>query len=267
MDVSGRNMGILSKFSLKDKVAVVTGGYGHLGKSMIEALCEAGAQAVVFGRSQAKFKEVFGAGKHARISFVRVDISSTASIKKGFTTVKKMHGRMDILINNAMYMETNVPEQMTDLEWGRGIDGILNSIFRCIREAVPYLKGRGGSIINIASMYGIVSPDFRVYAEYPQYFNPPSYGAAKAGAIQLSKYCGVYFAKDNIRVNCISPGPFPSPKVQKAKGFIKELSKRDPMGRIGKPEDLQGTVVFLASPASSYITGQNIIVDGGWTAW
>jgi gluconate 5-dehydrogenase len=258
-------MSIASKFSLKNKIAVITGGYGHLGKSMTEALAQAGAQVVVLGRSRIKFKEAFGGKKD--ISFVVADIASSASIQKAFKAVKKVQGAIDVLVNNAMYMESNLPDKMTDAQWERGMDGVLNSVFRCTREVVPYMKGKGGSIINIASMYGVVSPDFRVYKNAPKSFNPPSYGTGKAGVIQLTKYCGVYYAPDHIRVNAISPGPFPSPAVQENKVFIQELCARNPMNRIGHPDDLKGTVVFLACEASCYITGQNILVDGGWTAW
>jgi gluconate 5-dehydrogenase len=116
-------------------------------------------------------------------------------------------------------------------------------------------------------MYGVVSPDFRIYDDYKEFFNPPDYGAAKAGVIQLTKYYAAYYAPYNINVNCISPGPFPSPEVQKEIEFIKQLENKNPQKRIGRPDDLKGVVIFLASEASSYITGQNINVDGGWTIW
>jgi gluconate 5-dehydrogenase len=128
-------------------------------------------------------------------------------------------------------------------------------------------ENKKGSIVNIASMYGIVSPDFRAYENDADLLNPPNYGAAKAGIIQLTRYYAVYFAKDDIRVNCVSPGAFPSYDIKKRQNFIKKLSDRIPIGRIGNPEELGGAVVFLSSEASSYITGQNLVVDGGWTAW
>jgi NAD(P)-dependent dehydrogenase (short-subunit alcohol dehydrogenase family) len=260
-------MDVLSKFLLKNRVAIVTGGCGHLGKSMTEALIEAGATVVVWGRSEEKFKNVFG-NPSSKLSFALVDISKTKSIKDGFKSIQKKYGRLDVLVNNAVYSAANVPDQMTDDEWGKGIDGVLNSVFRCTREGIPYMKKiGGGAIINIASMYGVISPDFRIYKKYPRYLNPPNYGSAKAGVIQLTKYCSVYYAANNIRVNCISPGAFPSEMIQKEKGFIKELSGHNPMGRVGKPDELKGAVVFLASQASSYMTGQNLIIDGGWTAW
>jgi gluconate 5-dehydrogenase len=155
---------------------------------------------------------------------------------------------------------------MTDDEWAYGIDGSLNSVFRCIREVIPYFKSQGaGKIINVSSMYGIVAPQFEVYDDFPQFLNPPHYGAAKAGIIQLTKYYASYLGKLNINVNAVTPGPYPSDKVQKSDGFVKELEKKTCLNRIGNPEDLAGAFVFLASDASNYITGHNIVVDGGWT--
>jgi gluconate 5-dehydrogenase len=123
-----------------------------------------------------------------------------------------------------------------------------------------------GVIINISSMYGIVSPDPRIYGD-SGYNNPPDYGAGKAGIIQFTKYAACHLAAKGIRVNAVSPGPFPGAEVQKNEAFITNLKNKVPLGRIGQPADLKGVVVFLASDASSYITGQNIIVDGGWTVW
>ncbi len=261
-------MRILSKFSLKGRTAVVTGGYGHLGRYICEGLAEAGARVIVCGKSESKYRQVFRINKNLNFSFIHMDISRTQSIKKAFSEIYKKYGKIDILINNAVYLSGQSPEEMTDREWHYGIDGTLNSVFRCIREVIPYMKKkRIGNIINIASMYGVVSPDFRIYKNSPEFLNPPHYGSAKAGVVQLTKYYAVFLSKYNIRVNCISPGAFPSPDTQLKKSFVKELSQKIPLGRIGNPEELKGIVVFLVSDASSYITGQNIIVDGGWTVW
>lgn len=263
-------MSVMAKFSLRGKVAVITGGYGYLGQAMSEALLDSGAIVVVCAKDKSKFiaalnkKDMERAGTD--ISFSDFDISDTNSIKHGFSKINKKYGRIDVLVNNAYYSKGTSPEKMKDSEWEYGVDGTMGGVFRCIRECTPHMKKNGGgNIINIASVYGVVSPDFRIYKNSLQYFNPPNYGAAKAGVIQLTKYYAVYLAKFNIRVNCISPGAFPSPSVQKDKAFIKRLSERSPMHRIGHPDDLKGLIVFLASGASSYITGQNIIVDGGMT--
>ncbi len=254
-------MNVLDSFKLDGKVAVVTGGYGHLGKAMSMALKEAGAEVFIAGRDKEKFLNAFG---DANFEFVEMDILKTESIRKAFKSIASKNGKIDILINNAVNLKWG-DAFMDDETWNSGVDGVLNSVFRCIREVVGFMKD-GGSIVNISSMYGIVSPDFRIYEGYEKYTNPPHYGAAKAGVIQLTKYYAVKLAP-TIRVNCISPGPFPSKEVQKSKGFIENLKNRVPLKRIGKPDELKGAVLFLASDASSFITGHNLIVDGGWTIW
>ncbi|WP_242927148.1 SDR family NAD(P)-dependent oxidoreductase [Pontibacter vulgaris] len=257
-----------SLFSLQGKVALVTGGYGHLGSAITMGLAEAGAEVYVLGRSQQKFKDAFQKEKLPNLYFQHCDIADSASIARAFQEVHTQHQRLDILVNNAFYSAGQNPEQLTDEQWAFGIDGNLNSVYRCIREVIPFMKAQqSGRIINVASMYGVVSPDFNIYEESPASLNPPHYGAAKAGVVQLTKYFACYLAQQGITVNCISPGPFPNPNVQQDEVFIEQLNRKNPMGRIGQPEELKGAFVFFASDASSYITGQNLMVDGGWTAW
>jgi len=260
-------MNVLNSFLLNDKVAIVTGGYGHLGKGMSEALNEAGAKVVIAGKSKDKFLKTFASDKN--YFFVETDISNTDSIINCFKSVYNQFGKIDILINNAVYMAGGgkTPDNITDEEWNVCSDGVLGSVFRCIREVVPFMKN-GGSIVNISSMYGVVSPDFSLYeGECANFFNPANYGAAKAGVIQLTKYYATYLIPKNIRVNCISPGTFPSLSVQKNTVFVERLQRKNPANRIGTPDDLKGVIVFLASNASNYVVGQNIVVDGGWTIW
>ena len=251
-------------FSLSGKVILVSGGYGYLGKSITLGLAEHGAKVVVLGRSKQKFDDVFN---FPDIYFFEMDISSSESVKECFASIFQQFGRIDVLINNAFYSRGNDPEKMTDEDWSFGVDGNLNSTFRCIREIIPYFKqNKNGRIINVASMYGMVSPDFKVY-ENNDFLNPPHYGAAKAGVIQMTKYYACYLGKYNILVNCVSPGPFPSEMVQENEEFIANLKAKNPLGRIGTPDDLKGVFVLLRSDASKFITGQNFAVDGGWTAW
>ena len=257
---------MLDLFDLTNKVAIVTGGYGHLGKSMCEALLDAGATVIVADLDEKRFKNVFKGVK--KIFFEKIDLVKTSMIKSCFENVYIKYGRIDVLINNGVYLLANEAEKMTDNEWENGIDGTLNSVFRCVREVIPYMKkNNNGRIINISSMYGIVAPDFRIYKNNENFTNPPNYGTAKAGVIQLTKYYAVHLAKYGINVNSISPGPFPSKQVQQSSSFIDSLKESNPLKRIGKPEDLKGVINLLSSNASSYITGQNIIVDGGWTIW
>jgi NAD(P)-dependent dehydrogenase (short-subunit alcohol dehydrogenase family) len=254
-------------FSLSGKVALVTGGYGHLGTAISLGLAEAGATVYVLGRSEAKFKEAFSEHTALPLSFVHCDISDTGTVAAAFERVQREQGRLDVLVNNAFYSKGQQPEQLTDEEWAYGIDGNLNSVYRCIREAIPYLKQNGGRIINVASMYGMVSPDFSIYDESPAFLNPPHYGAAKAGVLQLTRYFACYLGKHSITVNAVTPGPFPSEQVQQNEVFVEQLKKKNPLGRIGKPDDLKGAFVYLASDASAFMTGQNMVLDGGWTAW
>jgi gluconate 5-dehydrogenase len=258
-------------FSLKNKVAVVTGGYGHLGVGITMALVSFGAKVYVAGRSKSKFDEKFGGKEDENICFVEIDILHSKSIdsciKKVFTT----EGKIDILINNAHAVRGNSQENMTDDDFSFTLDGILGSVHKCIRAVLPYMKMQNsGKIVNITSMYGIVSPDFEMYRDgyCEKYTNPPHYGAAKAGVEQLTKYYAVLFGKYNIQVNAISPGPFPSSTIQNENPeFIKRLKAKNPLKRIGKPKDLAGSIILLSSDASHFMTGQTLQIDGGWTIW
>jgi len=255
-------------FDLENKVSIITGGYGHLGSSMVKTLLDFGSTVVIAGKSQQKFHDKFG-NYNNNLSFVETDISDSESIKKAFSKVVDEFGSIDILINNAQYSKGQNPENMSDEEWNYSMEGVLGSAFKCIREVIPIMKSqKSGKIINISSMYGMVSPDLSIYDgdDCEKYLNPPHYGAAKAGLLQLTKYYAVFLAKYGIQVNAITPGPFPSYITQEEnKRFIEKLVNKVPLKRIGKPEDLAGVCILLSSNASDFITGQNFVVDGGWT--
>mgnify|MGYP000037857937 CR=1 FL=1 len=261
---------MVKTFNLKNRVILISGGYGFLGSAITESLNYHGANVYVLGRSKDKFKTAFPTLPEAdskNISFFQCDVSSTKSIENAFENIDEKEGKIDVLINNAFYSKGQSPEKMTDEEWAYGIDGSLSSVFRCMRSIIPYFKkSKGGKIINVSSMYGLVAPHFEVYDDFPQFLNPPHYGAAKAGIAQLTQYYASYLGPLNINVNTVTPGPFPSDIVKENKGFVKALSEKTCLGRVGLPEDLAGTFVFLASCAADFITGQNFIVDGGWTA-
>ena len=136
-----------------------------------------------------------------------------------------------------------------------------------MREVVPFMKQNGGgSIINFSSMYGLVSPDLRVYGDSYQR-QPANYGAGKAAVVQVTRYAACSLAKHNIRVNCVTPGPFPKPVNSTDSELNEKLANHTMLGRLGKNHELAGAVLLLASDASSFMTGSNIVVDGGWTAW
>jgi len=259
---------MVKTFDLSGKVILITGGYGYLGKAVTESLLHHGAIVFVLARSEDKYNRAFHDHREfgKSLFFTECDISDSESIKLAFKEVSKQAGGIDVLINNAVYLSGQNPLTMSDEDWQLGIDGTLSSVFRCIREVVPYLRNSSAPrIINVSSMYGMVAPDFDVYNNHPGFLNPPHYGAAKAGVIQLSKYYAGFLGNEGITVNTVTPGPFPPDAIQQSKPFIEKLSEKTMLKRIGKPEELSGAFVFLASDAASYITGQNIVVDGGWT--
>lgn len=256
-------------FDLSGKVAIVTGGSGYLGEAMCEGLAESGANIAILGTNLKDGKIL--AKRLIKEYKIRawageMDISKSASIKKGFVQVVKQFSRIDILVNNAYFGASGRLGDISDESWQKGIDGSINGVSRCTKNVLPYFNS-GGVIINIASMYGIISPDPRIYNNDRKLENPPNYGAGKAAIIQYSRYSACHLASQNIRVNSISPGAFPHDQVRANKDFLSRLENKVPLGRVGRPDELKGAVVFLASDASSYVTGTNLVVDGGWTAW
>jgi gluconate 5-dehydrogenase len=224
---------------------------------------------IVAGRSVTKFEEKFSSLER-NITFEYCDISSSQSLKELFAKVYSGFSRIDVVVNNAHFIKGRVIEEITDEDWAITMEGVLGAVYKSIREVTPYLKAqKAGKIINISSMYGVVSPNFSLYEgeNCRKYTNPPHYGAAKAALIQLTKYYAVLLGPHNIQINCITPGPFPKPEIQQNQEFIERLKRSNPLGKIGKPEDLVGPLVLLSSKGSDFITGQNIIVDGGWTIW
>lgn len=259
-------------FSTKGKTIIITGGSGYLGFEMTKAFLEAGAKVVIADIVKKDLPKNIVSDEQRRNFFSLIcDISSTDSIKQLFIEAVELCGKIDVLINcgfyGAGYGKESLIQGMSDDVWEKGLDGAVGTAFRCIREVIPYMiKSGGGSIINFGSMYGLVSPDFRIYGDNPSK-NPPNYGAGKAAVIQLTKYAAAQLAQNNIRVNCISPGPFPSPKNKEDESFTKKLADKTMLGRVGSADEIVGPIMLLASDASSYMTGSNIVVDGGWTAW
>ena len=261
-------MNTLDLFSLKGKTAIVTGGCGHLGRAMVSALADAGGIVFVAGTNHDKFVSVFG--ENTDLRFVQIDIMDTKSIQDAFSSVaKQSNGKIDILINcAAQYAGIGTKsEDLTDEEWEKCFEGIAGSTYKCIREVLPYMED-GGSIINIASMYGKVIPHLSVYdTPCESSLIPVTYCAGKASVIELTENLGRSLIERGIRVNCISPGPFPATSVNQLDELAKRLRDRSPSKRLGEPEELRGAVLFLASDASKFVVGQNIQVDGGWTLW
>jgi NAD(P)-dependent dehydrogenase (short-subunit alcohol dehydrogenase family) len=261
----------LQLFDLTGKTAAVTGGYGHLGRAMVNVLADCNATVVVAGRLEEKFSAVFGEGNNPKIQFREINILNTESIVNCFSDVRKEFGTIDVLVNNACTVKGNSQENISDEDWNYTMESVLGSVHKTIEAVMPGMKEqKSGKIVNIASMYGLVSPDFRLYKGdgCESYINPPHYGAAKAAMIQLTKYYAASLGPYNIQVNAIAPGPFPKESIQKENPeFVRRLKEKNPLNKIGKPEDLAGVIMLLSSSASDFITGQTIQVDGGWTIW
>lgn len=258
-------------FSLNGKVALVSGGAGYLGSSISETLAELGAKVIIASRNLTKCQKKCEELEQKlniknQLFSLEMDVTDSVSISKAFNEIEKNFGRLDILINNAWSGNKNSFESISEEDWQYDINMSLTSAFKCVKKALPLLKQSKGVILNITSMYGHTAPDYRIY-DGIELTNPPSYGAAKAGVIQLTKYLASFLSPYQIRANCLSPGPFPHPETQKNTAFMKQLGEKNPLNRIGEPHELKGAVALLCSDASSYITGQNLCVDGGWAVW
>ena len=248
-------------FDLNGKVAVVTGGNGGIGLGMARGLARAGARIVVAARDEAKSKtavrELEGLGTEAHAA--RVDVADEASVEALMRDTADRCGRVDILVNNAGINIRKPAHQLTLDEWRRVLDTNLTSAFLCSRAAHPAMKAAGGGkIINVGSMMSIFGASFA-----------PAYGASKGGLVQLTKSLAIAWAADRIQVNAVLPGWIDTELTQKAReqvtGLHDAVLRRTPVGRWGVAEDMAGIAVFLASPASDFITGTAIPVDGGFS--
>jgi len=259
-----------SLLNLEGKAAIVTGGAGWLGTSICEVLAELGAKIFVASRDPSKhmnIKNSISKLTNSEIESVNLNLTNEESIKSCFAKVADRAGRIDILINNAYSGPSHSFIQTSVSEWKEIIDIGLTGYFIAMKEATTYMQNSGGGVIvNVASMYGMVSPDFSIY-QNTQLPSSPAYGAAKAGIIQLTRYAACSLAPYNIRVNSLSLGPFPAKPAQEDETFVSNLAAKTPLKRIGSPWEIKGAIAFLTTQASSYVTGQNLVVDGGWTAW
>jgi 2-deoxy-D-gluconate 3-dehydrogenase len=247
-------------FDLKERIAVVTGGNGGIGLGMGRGLARAGAHVVVAARNAEKsanaVREIERVGGHA--SAEHVDVADEASVQHLMDAVRTRHGRLDVLINNAGMNIRKPVDQLTLTEWRQVIDTNLTSAYLCCHAAYPLFKAAGaGKIINIGSMMSIFGASFA-----------PAYAASKGGIVQLTKATAVAWAKDNIQVNAVLPGWIDTELTQNARkqveGLHDSVLRRTPAGRWGTIDDMEGIAVFLASPASDFVTGTVIPVDGGY---
>ena len=249
-------------FDIQGKVALVTGASKGLGKAMAMGLAKAGADLALCARSLDELeKSRAEAGSHGvTAKAYRMDVLARASIREAVDSIVRDFGRIDILVNNAGVNVRKPVTQLAEEEWDLVLDTNLKGYFLVAQAVAPHMIARGkGKIINIASIMGTVALD-----------NLVAYASSKGGVVQMTKVMAIEWAKHNIHVNAIGPTYFETPLVAALRDDperFRFINERTPMGRWGQPEELEGTVIFLASRASDFVTGQTIYVDGGWTIW
>lgn len=253
-------------FRLDGKIALVTGGAGIVGTHIVEALAEAGATVWAVSRDGARCAELAAAltGRGLNAASASCDFTQEQAVVRLRDEILAREGRLDILFNNAVARAGGDLRHSTLEEWEETMKLNSSGLFLASRIlSEPMQQARSGSIVNIASIYGAVGPDFSIY-EGTAMSNPAHYAFSKGGMINFTRYLASYLGPDNVRVNCISPGGFLSEGQDET--FRAAYARRTLLGRMAVGEDIKGPAVFLASDASRYITGQNIVVDGGWTA-
>lgn len=255
-------------FDLSGRNALITGASGYLGGAMAKALAEAGANVIVGSRSQERAVEAASQlpSKEGQSHIgVALDNMDEASIDSGFDDAVARAGGVDIVINNGHAADGHDLTNVTADDFNRQLAN-ATGYFLLARRLRDHSVERevSGTVLMIGSMYGVVG-------SYPDAYegiapaSPVHYHTLKGGIIHLTRHLAVYWAKDNVRVNCLSPGPFPSEKANEE--MVTRLKEKSPMGRMGIPHELNGAMLLLVSDAGSYMTGQNVIVDGGWTSW
>lgn len=264
-------------FSLKNKTAIITGALGLIGKQHCKALSEAGANVVVTDIDKAKCDE-FAKTLQTESIGIEIDVTNKDSLINARDKILEKFSHINILVNNAaindMFENPKAASEQSKFEnyplelWQKSVDANLTGVFLCSQVfGTEMAKQKSGSIINIASTYGITAPDQSLYIKKDgtqDFFKPPAYSATKGGVIMFTRYLAAYWGKDNVRVNTLTPGGVENNQDE---FFLEQYSKRTMLNRMAKPTDYKGALVFLASDASNYMTGANLVVDGGWTAW
>lgn len=252
-------------FDLTDTVAIVTGGTGLIGERMVRALDAFGATVVAAdldAEAGDRLADELGDG----VRFVRSDVTSEDDVTALVEATLDSFGTIDVLVNAAYPRNENYGaayEAVTADDWRENVTMHLTGVFlptKLVTDAMTE-QNSGGSIVNIGSTYGVQAPDFTLY-EGTDKTSPVEYSAIKGGVVNFTRYLASYLGSDGIRVNTISPGGM---FIGQEETFVRNYERRTPLGRMSTPDDLDGAVVFLASDASSYVTGHNLVVDGGWT--
>lgn len=268
-------------FSLEGRTAVLTGASGFLGRTMARTLLSNGARVVVLGRSDrlqtsaAEWAREFGS---ASVTAHQVDMYALDALERTFDRIAGEESRIDVLINNAHELGPatgfNTPagrlEDATYDQWMRNLTAGVYWPALAVQKLGPRMQqAQSGSIVNIATMYAVVAPSPRLY-EGKAALNPPGYSASKAALVAFTRYVASFWGSYGIRANAILPGPFSNtqddgPNSVRDEEFLQRLNDRTCLGRVGRPEELAGALLFLASDASAFVTGQSLVVDGGWT--
>ena len=267
-------------FDLTGRSAVVTGGAGLLGRQFCQTLAAAGAAVSVVDINTSAAEMVAEAINQTggRAVDIPTDITDPESVAAMVDSALEAFGRLDILVNSAALDPKFDPEGIADqgqnafetfpLEgWQQAIDVNLTGMFLCTQAATQLMLAQGkGVVVNLCSMYGLVGPDQRLYQRegQPPQYKPVTYSVTKAGVLGMTQYLAAYYGAKNIRVNALTPGGVFN---QHDEEFVKAYSARAVLGRMAEQDEMNGALLFLASDASSYMTGANLVVDGGWTAW
>jgi NAD(P)-dependent dehydrogenase (short-subunit alcohol dehydrogenase family) len=270
---------LASSFDLTGRVAIVTGGAGLLGRQFCRTLAEAGAAVLISDLNINEAQKIAGelADSKKRAIAQQMDVGDSASVENLVTVAVKNFGKLDILVNSAALdpkfdqaaagKHSSAFEEYPLQAWEAALRVNLTGAFLCSQAAVkPMLDQGSGVIINICSTYGLGGPDQRIYQREgkPAQYKPVDYTVTKAGILGLTKYLATYYGSKNIRVNALTPGGVFN---DHADDFVQAYSSRTVLGRMARSDEMNGALLFLASDASSYMTGANLVVDGGWTAW
>lgn len=252
-------------FDLSGQTALVTGGGGLIGSAICEVLATYEADVVVAEYDEIEGESVADAIGN-RAEFRQIDITNESSVENLVDSVATDYDGIDILVNAAYPRTDSYGQPFEDVsltEWNKNVSMHLGGYYATCHHVARAMveRGNGGRIVNLGSIYGVQAPDFSVY-DGTDMTSPVEYAGIKGGIVNLSKYLAAYLGPQNIRVNTVSPGGVFNDQNEV---FVENYKERTPLGRMAKPEDITGAVLYLVSPAASYVTGQNLVVDGGWT--